>query len=61
MKSLQQHGIKEVHKQLHFRMKRSGLASIKVEVTRSAGKLKVNFTGLDAEVKTAEKILADWT
>ena len=42
-------------------MKRTGLTSIKVEVTRRAGKLKVNFTGLDAEVKTAEQILADWT
>jgi len=42
-------------------MKRSGLATIKVGVTRKFGKLKVNFTGSDAEVKQAEKILADWT
>ncbi|HWW02996.1 MAG TPA: hypothetical protein VNZ64_25065 [Candidatus Acidoferrum sp.] len=41
-------------------MKRSGLASIQVEVTRRAGKLKFNFTVLDAEVQQPEKILADW-
>jgi len=61
MTSLQHHGIKEAHKQLHFRMKKSGLASIKVEVTRRAGKLRFNFTGSDEEVKQAEKILADWS
>ena len=61
MSSLHRHGAKEVHKQLHLRMKRSGLATIKVGVTRKFGKLKVNFTGSDAEVKQAEKILADWT
>ena len=60
MNSLQHHGIKEAHKQLHLRMKRSGLTSIKVEVTRRAGKLRFNFTGSDEEVKQAEKILADW-
>jgi hypothetical protein len=60
MNSLQHHGIKEAHKQLHFRMKRDGLASIKVEVSRRAGKLKFNFTGSAVEVKQAEKILADW-
>lgn len=60
MNSLQHHGLKEAHKQLHLRMQRSGLASVKVEVTRRAGKLKFNFTGSDAEVKQAEKILADW-
>jgi hypothetical protein len=42
-------------------MKSSGLATIKVEVTRRAGKLRFNFTGSEAEVKQAEKILADWT
>jgi len=42
-------------------MKRSGLPSIKVQVTRRAGKLRFGFTGLDEEVKKAEKILADWT
>ena len=41
-------------------MQRSGLSSIKVVVTRRAGKMKFNFTGLDEEVKKAEKILADW-
>jgi hypothetical protein len=60
MNSLQQHGPKEAYKQLHLRMKRSGLASIKVEVTRRAGKIRFHFTGLDEEVKKAEKILADW-
>jgi len=61
MNSLQHHGIKEAHKQLHFRMKRDGLKSIKVEVTRRAGKLRFNFTGSDEEVKQAEKILAGWS
>jgi len=60
MNSLQHHGIKEAYKQLYLRMKRRGLASIKVEVTRRAGKLRFNFTGSDEEVKQAEKILADW-
>jgi hypothetical protein len=60
MNSLQHHGINEAHKQLQLRMKRSGLATIKVEVTRRAGKLRFNFTGAEAEVKQAEKILADW-
>jgi len=58
--SLQQHGIKEAHKQLRVRMKRDGLTSIKVEVTRRAGKLQFHFTGSAGEVKQAEKILADW-
>ena len=60
MNSLQHHGIKEARKQLQLRMKRTGLTSIKVEVTRRAGKLRFNFTGSDEEVKQAEKILADW-
>jgi hypothetical protein len=60
MNSLQHHGIKEAHKQLHLRMKRNGLTSIKVEVTRRAGKLQFHFTGSAGEVKQAEKILADW-
>ena len=60
MHSLLHHGIEEVQKQLRLRMKRSGLASIKVQVTRGAGKLKFNFTGSSGEVKQAEKILADW-
>ena len=41
-------------------MKRNGLATIKVIVSRRAGKLKFNFTGSDEEVKKAEQILADW-
>jgi len=60
MTSLQHHGIKEAHKQLHLRMKRTGLTTIKVEVTRRAGKLRFSFTGSDTEVKQAEQILADW-
>ncbi len=61
MSSLHRHGAKEAHKQLHLRMKRSGLATIKVDVTRKSGKLTVHFTGSDDEVKQAEKIYADWT
>lgn len=61
MISLQRHGIREAHKQLHLRMQRSGLSSIKVEVTRRAGKIRFNFVGLADEVKQAEKILADWS
>jgi hypothetical protein len=60
MNSLQHHGIREAHKQLRFRMQRDGLSSIAVQVTRRAGKLRFHFTGLDEEVKKAEKILADW-
>ena len=61
MTSLHRHGAKEAHKQLHFRMKKSGLTTIKVSVTRKSGRLKVQFTGSDEEVKKAEKILADWS
>jgi hypothetical protein len=60
MTSLQRHGPKEAHKQLHLRMQRSGLGTIKVHVTRRAGKLRFSFSGNDTEVKKAEKILADW-
>ena len=60
MNSLQRHGIPEAYKQLHLRMRRAGLSSIKVEVTRRAGKIKFHFSGLDEEVKKAEKILNDW-
>jgi hypothetical protein len=59
-KSLQQHGIKEVYKQLRLRMKNSGLETIKVQVTRTAGKYKFHFTGSAEQVTPAEKILADW-
>jgi hypothetical protein len=61
MTSLHRHGAKEAHKQLHTRIKRSGLATIKVSVTRKSGRLKVQFSGSDEEVKKAEKILADWS
>ena len=60
MNSLQRHGIPEAQKQLRLRMKRSGLTSIKVEVTRRAGKLRFGFTGSESEVKQATKILAEW-
>jgi hypothetical protein len=60
MTSLQRHGPREAHKQLHLRMQRSGLSSIKVHVTSRAGKIHFHFTGSDEEVKKAEKILADW-
>ncbi|MGA9777318.1 MAG: hypothetical protein ACLPRE_03230 [Limisphaerales bacterium] len=59
--SLQQHGIKEVYKQLRLRMKKSGLETIKVHVTRRAGKYRYNFTGASEQVAQAEKILAAWT
>ncbi|MGH7980992.1 MAG: hypothetical protein ACREE6_16565 [Limisphaerales bacterium] len=59
-KSLQQHGIKEIYKQLRLRMKNSGLETIKVHVTRGGGKYKFNFTGSAEQVATAEKILAAW-
>jgi N-methylhydantoinase B/oxoprolinase/acetone carboxylase alpha subunit len=61
MNSLQRHGPHEAHKQLHLRMQRSGLSTIKVIVTRRAGKMKFNFTGSEDEVKKAERILADWS
>jgi N-methylhydantoinase B/oxoprolinase/acetone carboxylase alpha subunit len=60
MHSLQRHGPKEAYRQLHLRMQRSGLSSVRVLVTRRAGKLKFNFTGSEEEVQKAEKILADW-
>jgi hypothetical protein len=42
-------------------MKRDGLKSIEVQVTRRAGKLQFSFTGSPVEVTKAEKILADWS
>lgn len=59
-KSLQQHGIKEIYKQLRLAMKNSGLETIKVEVTRRAGKFKFAFTGSPEQVVKAEQILAAW-
>jgi hypothetical protein len=60
MNSLQRHGIHEAHKQLHLRMQRNGLSSVKVIITRRAGKMKFGFEGSEEEVKKAERILADW-
>jgi hypothetical protein len=59
-KSLQKHGPREAHKQLHTRMKRDGLETIEVQVTRQAGKLKFGFTGSKEQIVKAQKILADW-
>lgn len=59
-KSLQQHGIKEVYKQLRLRMKNSGLNTIEVHVNRRAGKYIYNFTGSAEQVVLADKILAGW-
>jgi hypothetical protein len=42
-------------------MKRSGLSTVKVSVTRKFGRLNVQFTGSDEEVKKARQILADWS
>ena len=61
MNSLQDHGFREVKKQLDHRMKRDGLDTINVEVTRASGKHKVNFTGSPEQVIQANKILAAWT
>jgi hypothetical protein len=60
MSSLKDHGFREVRKQLSHRMKRDGLDTIKVEVTRAGGKHKVTFTGSPEQVIKAKKILADW-
>ena len=58
--SLQQHGFREINKQLRFRMIASGLDTIKVLVTRQSGKFKFNFTGSPEQVVKAEAILAAW-
>lgn len=58
--SLQKHGPHEAHKQLRLRMKSSGLETIKVQVTRRAGKMHFGFTGSKEQIAQAEKILADW-
>jgi hypothetical protein len=59
--SLQQHGINEVSRQLRLAMKINGLESIKVLVTRRAGKYQYAFTGSADQVVKAEQILAAWT
>lgn len=58
--SLQQHGIKEIYKQLRLAMKNSGLETIEVLVTRRAGKFQYAFTGSAEQVVKAEAILAAW-
>jgi hypothetical protein len=58
--SLQQHGIKEIYKQLRLRMKNSGLDTIKVHVINRAGKFRYSFTGSAEQVVQADKILAAW-
>ena len=58
--SLQQHGFREINKQLRFRMITSGLDTIKVHVTRRSGKFKFNFAGAPEQVVKAEAILAAW-
>ncbi len=59
-KSLQSHGLKEIYKQLRLAMKINKLDTIKVEVTRRAGKFQFAFTGAPEQVVSAEKILAAW-
>jgi hypothetical protein len=58
--SLQQHSIKEVTKQLRLRMKRSGLDTVEVQVTRQCGKYQYGFTGSPEQITKAEEILAAW-
>ncbi|MEI6077749.1 MAG: hypothetical protein WCS94_19360 [Verrucomicrobiota bacterium] len=58
--SLQQHGFKEIYKQLRFHMKTHGLDTIKVLITRRAGKYHYSFTGAAEQVVKAEQILAAW-
>jgi hypothetical protein len=58
--SLEQHPINEVCKQLQLRMKNTGLDTVKVLVSRRAGKYQCNFTGSPEQVAQAEKILAAW-
>ena len=61
MNSLEDHGFREVRKQLTHRFKRDGLDTINVQVTRASGKHKVTFTGSPEQVIQAKKILAAWT
>lgn len=58
--SLKQHGIKEVYRQIHLRMKNTGLETVKVLISRRAGKYQCNFTGSPEQVAQAEKIIAAW-
>ena len=58
--SLQQHGFREITKQLRFAMKNNGLDTIEVLVTRRCGKFRFAFTGSAEQVVKAEAILAAW-
>jgi hypothetical protein len=58
--SLQQHGLHEINKQLRLCMKKNGLDTIEVLITRRAGKFKFAFTGSPEQVVRAEQILAAW-
>ncbi len=58
--SLRQHSAHEVQKQLRLRIKRNGLDQVDVSVTKTAGKLHYNFSGLPEQVVKAEAILAAW-
>jgi hypothetical protein len=58
--SLQQHGIPEINKQLRFQMKKCGLDTIAILITRRAGKIQIIFTGSPEHVVKAEAILAAW-
>jgi uncharacterized protein (DUF302 family) len=58
--SLQQHGFKEIYKQLRFSIKKNGLDTVEVQVTRRAKKYKFAFTGSPEQVVQAEQILAAW-
>jgi hypothetical protein len=59
-KSLQQHSYHEINKQLCLAMKKNGLDTIEVQITRRAGKFKFAFTGSPTQVVQAEAILAGW-
>jgi len=59
-KSLQQHPIAEINKQLRVAMKKNGLETIKVHITNRAGKFHYHFTGSPEEVVKADQILAAW-
>ena len=59
-KSLQQHGIKEIYKQLRLAMKNRGLETIQVHIINRAGKFRYSFTGSVEQVVKAEAILAAW-
>jgi hypothetical protein len=58
--SLQKHGSKEINKQLRLAMKNNGLDTIKVLLTKRAGKFKFAFTGSPEQVVKAEAVLAAW-